>query len=116
DLRFDRNPAPAPASGSSHVALPVVHSRDSVSVVDVEEEDDDDEPVISLTRSGPPRVEELDLAAMVDVAFQLVLFFLVTATTILYKTLEIPKPSAEAPPSAVAQGRSQTLDDLKEDY
>jgi biopolymer transport protein ExbD len=113
DLRFDRRPAP---SSSSHVALPVVHSRDSVTAADVDEEDEDDEPVISLTRSGPPRVEELDLAAMVDVAFQLVLFFLVTATTILYKTLEIPKPSAEAPPSAVAQGRSQTLDDLKDDY
>ena len=80
------------------------------------EEDEDDEPVISLTRSGPPTVEELDLAAMVDVAFQLVLFFLVTATTILYKTLEIPKPSTDAPPSAVAQGRSKTLDDLSKDY
>ncbi|MDR3620564.1 MAG: biopolymer transporter ExbD [Paludisphaera borealis] len=111
DLRFDRTPPP---SSSSHVALPVVRSRDTVPAVEVD--DEDDEPVISLTRSGPPKVEELDLAAMVDVAFQLVLFFLVTATTILYKTLEIPKPSAEAPPSAVAQGRSQTLDDLKDDY
>ena len=61
-------------------------------------------------------MEELDLAAMVDVAFQLVLFFLVTATTILYKTLEIPKPSAEAPPDAVAQGRNRTIEDLQEDY
>ena len=58
----------------------------------------------------------LSPAAMVDVAFQLVLFFLVTATTILYKTLEIPKPSTDAPPSAVAQGRSKTLDDLSKDY
>jgi len=113
DLRFDRAPAPA----SSHVALPVFPSRDGVSAAAmVDEDEEDDEPMISLTRSGPPRVEELDLAAMVDVAFQLVLFFLVTATTILYKTLEIPKPSAEAPPSAVAQGRSQTIDELKEDY
>ena len=61
-------------------------------------------------------VEELDLAPMVDVAFQLVLFFMVTATTVLYKTLEIPKPTAEQAPAAVAQGRSRTLDDLKEDY
>ena len=53
---------------------------------------------------------------MVDVAFKLVLFFMVTATTVLYKTLEIPKPSGEAPASAVAQGRSRSLDDLKEDY
>ena len=34
---------------------------------------------------------------MVDVAFQLVLFFLVTATTILYKSLEVPKPNPESP-------------------
>jgi biopolymer transport protein ExbD len=112
DLRLSGRPS----SSSSHVALPAVRSRDAMPVVQEADEDEDDEPVISLTRSGPPRVEELDLAAMVDVAFQLVLFFLVTATTILYKTLEIPKPSSEAPPSAVAQGRSPTLDDLKEDY
>jgi len=112
DLRLSSRPP----SSASHVALPAVRSRDAVPAVEAVDEDEDDEPMISLTRSGPPRVEELDLAAMVDVAFQLVLFFLVTATTILYKTLEIPKPSSEAPPSAVAQGRSQTLDDLKEDY
>ena len=53
---------------------------------------------------------------MVDVAFNLVLFFMVTATTVLYKTLEIPKPSGEAPAAAVAQGRSRSLDDLKDDY
>ena len=53
---------------------------------------------------------------MVDVAFQLVLFFMVTATTVLYKTLEVPKPSAESPPGAVAQGKSKTIDDLRDDY
>jgi len=36
--------------------------------------------------------------------------------TRLYKTLEIPKPSGEAPAGAVAQGRSRSLDDLKDDY
>ena len=35
---------------------------------------------------------------MVDVAFQLVLFFLVTATTVLYKSLEVPKPNPESTP------------------
>ena len=79
-----------------------------------EEDELDDEDVFSLLASGPATVEELDLAPMVDVAFQLVLFFMVTATTVLYKTLEIPKPSAERRPAAVAQGRS--LADLQEDY
>ena len=53
---------------------------------------------------------------MVDVAFQLVLFFLVTATTVLYKSLEVPKPNPESPAGGAAQGRSRTLDDLKDDY
>lgn len=83
-----------------------------------EEFEDEDEGVaeFTLSRSGPEQVEELDLAAMVDVAFQLVLFFLVTATTVLYKTLEVPKPNPESAPSAVAQGRGRNLDDLQRDF
>ncbi len=100
-------------SSASHTALPVVGSRDSrpLSV-----DDATDEEQFSLSRSGPMTVEELDLAPMVDVALQLVLFFMVTATTVLYKSLEIPKPSTEPPPAAVTQGRSRTLDDLKDDF
>jgi biopolymer transport protein ExbD len=102
----------------SQLALPVV----ATTVLDDPEDEfdplDEDEAVaeFTLSRGGPERVEELDLAAMVDVAFQLVLFFLVTATTVLYKSLEVPKPSPENPPAAAAQGRSRSLDDLKNDY
>lgn len=110
DLDLDRS------TSGSRVALPTVRSRDYDDPEVVDDEDDGDGEVISLRRAGPAKVEEPDLAAMVDVAFQLVLFFLVTATTILYKTLEIPKPSGETPPEAVAQGRNRTLDDLQEDY
>ncbi|WZO98407.1 biopolymer transporter ExbD [Isosphaeraceae bacterium EP7] len=85
---------------------------------DGEDEEDEDEGAgeFSLARPGADKIEELDLAAMVDVAFQLVLFFLVTATTVLSKTLEIPKPNPENAPGAVAQGRSKNLDDLSKDY
>ncbi len=103
-------------SRSSRVALPVVHSRDRDGTVLPAEADEQPETEFSLSRSATQKIEELDLAPMVDVAFQLVLFFMVTATTILYKTLEIPKPSGEAPAGAVAQGRSRSLDDLKDDY
>ena len=88
-------------SRSSRVALPVVTSRGWDDTGGDEELPDDD--AFSLSRSGPATVEELDLAPMVDVAFQLVLFFMVAAQTVLYKTLEIPKPSQEQAPSAVAQ-------------
>jgi biopolymer transport protein ExbD len=99
---------------SSGGTLPVDNSSDwddAGALAEVPEEEE-----FSLSRSGPMTVEELDLAPMVDVAFQLVLFFMVAAQTVLYKTLEIPKPTTEQAPSAVAQGRSRTLDELKDDY
>ena len=103
-------------SPASRVALPVVPSRDWNEDRPPVETETDHPASFTLSRSGPMTVEELDLAPMVDVAFQLVLFFMVTATTVLYKTLEIPKPTADQPPGAVAQGHSRTLDDFKDDY
>jgi len=105
----------------SLLALPVADPDSPEQVPELEEEfdpqDEDEEAAeFTLSRGGPERVEELDLAAMVDVAFQLVLFFLVTATTVLYKSLEVPKPNPDSPAAAAAQGRSRTLDDLKDDY
>jgi biopolymer transport protein ExbD len=105
-----------PDSRSSHVALPVVRSRDREQLATPSEVEENREEAFSLSRSATQKIEELDLAPMVDVAFQLVLFFMVTATTVLYKTLEIPRPSSETPAVAVAQGRSRSLDDLKDDY
>jgi len=109
-------PTPADLGRSSRVALPVAATRDRDDIWADEAADLEDEGSFSLSRSGPVTVEELDLAPMVDVALQLVLFFMVTATTILYKTLEIPKPSADAPPSGVTQGRSRSLEDFQKDY
>ena len=88
--------------------------------IDFEEldpQDEDDEAAeFTLSRNSAERVEELDLAAMVDVAFQLVLFFLVTAQVVLFKTLEIPHPNEDKPPEAAAQARSRTVDELEKDY
>ena len=100
----------------SHIALPVARAPNREPELTTAKPIEQPEDVFSLSRSATEKIEELDLAPMVDVAFNLVLFFMVTATTVLYKTLEIPKPSGEAPASAVAQGRSRSLDDLKKDY
>lgn len=105
-----------PDSRASHVALPVVASRDRDEGMVPGDDEEDPDAGFSLSRPATQTIEELDLAPMVDVAFQLVLFFMVTATTVLYKTLEIPKPSGETPAPAVAQGRNRSLDDLKDDY
>ena len=77
---------------------------------------DDEASDFTLSRNSANRVEELDLAAMVDVAFQLVLFFLVTASTVVFKTLEVPKPNEDKPPEAAAQSRAKSIDELEKDY
>ncbi len=77
-------------------------------------EEDEAAAAFTLSRKSAETVEELDLAAMVDVAFQLVLFFLVTATTILYKSLEVPKPNPETKQEAAAAGNPKTLDDMQD--
>lgn len=64
--------------------------------------DDDDEEEFTLSRSSVEKVEELDLAAMVDVAFQLVLFFMVTASVTLIKSMELPKPTESTKPAAAS--------------
>ncbi len=109
--------------GSSFELAPAVFAPppdDEIETFEGEPDDpldeDNEAAEFTLTRETTETVEELDLAAMVDVAFQLVLFFLVTATTILYKTLEVPKPDPERPAGAVAQGAGRTLDDLRRDY
>lgn len=80
------------------------------------QDEDEEAAEFTLARGSAETVEELDLAAMVDVAFQLVLFFLVTATTVLYKTLEVPKPNPEAAAASATQGQGKTLDDLQQDF
>ncbi|MGE3821364.1 MAG: ExbD/TolR family protein [Isosphaeraceae bacterium] len=115
-----RNRAERHQAELSSVEVAALHEDDGASD-DLEEYDplEEDEAIaeFTLSRGRPETVEELDLAAMVDVAFQLVLFFLVTATTVLYKTLEVPSPNPDAnPPAAAAQGQSRSLDDLRDDF
>jgi biopolymer transport protein ExbD len=125
-------PAPAPLrdAGLSRLDLdlPTASARGRIDLSSVELiqgddlaqgpdplEEDEEAAAFTLSRNEPEKVEELDLAAMVDIAFQLVLFFLVTSTVVLYKTLEVPKPNSEAPAGAT-QGKTHGLDDLKNDY
>jgi biopolymer transport protein ExbD len=120
-----------PRQASSAMAMPVLEDEeterpdldelnDPIPDIDFEEFDpqDEDEAAaeFTLSRNRAETVEELDLAAMVDVAFQLVLFFLVTAQVVLFKTLEIPRPNEEKPPEAAAQSRAKSLDELKDDH
>jgi biopolymer transport protein ExbD len=120
DLRLrdrDRDPDGGAngAGSSSHEVLIWDDDLDGPEEYDPQDEDEE-AAEFTLSRGGPETVEELDLAAMVDVAFQLVLFFLVTAEIFIYKTLEVPRPNPESNPAATAQGRTRTPDDLKNDF
>jgi biopolymer transport protein ExbD len=123
-------PAPLHDAGLSRLDLDLraadARSRIDLSSVELIQEDDraaasdplgedEEAAAFTLSRNEPEKVEELDLAAMVDVAFQLVLFFLVTSTVVLYKTLEVPKQNSDAPAGAT-QGKTHSLSDLKNDY
>ncbi len=119
DLDLDRG------QRESRVVLPVANERPAEPVVEEEAEEfdpleeDEDAAEFTLSRSAAEKIEEIDMAPMVDVAFQLVLFFLVTATTVLFKTLEVPKPSPAQPAAAAAQGAPnphRSIEDLQADY
>jgi biopolymer transport protein ExbD len=54
---------------------------------------------------------EMDMTPMVDVTFQLLIFFMITASYALQKSLEVPRPDTEAP---VAQQR--VPEQLEDDF
>lgn len=65
----------------------------------------------TLAQRGHEEMEEMDLAAMVDIAMQLVMFFLVTSAVVFFKSVEIPPPD---PDKAQATAARQAPRDLKE--
>lgn len=74
-----------------------------------ETENDDDAPPLTLTRKK--RIDDdMDLTPMVDVTFQLLIFFMVTASFALQKSIQVPTPD---PDQKGATQQMQTLDDLQ---
>ncbi len=114
-------PGPAPVLPDDQTHRPDLAEldepgHDDLDLPDDGDDDDEEAEEFTLSRNASETVEELDLAAMVDVAFQLVLFFLVTASTVVFKTLEIPKPNEDRPPEAATQARAKTVEEMKDDY
>jgi biopolymer transport protein ExbD len=57
--------------------------------------------------------EDIDLAAMVDIAMQLIMFFLITSATVYFRSLEIPTPDPEKQKSAT-QASARSLQELED--
>lgn len=70
------------------------------------EEDDDDELFGGISRAGED--EEMDLTPMVDVTFLLLIFFMITASFSIQKSLEVPAPDPEE------KGQSTAIQNLEE--
>lgn len=68
---------------------------------------DDDEGGFQLRRARTD-TEEMDLTPMVDVTFLLLIFFMITASFSLTKTIETPPPDPEK------QGAQQTVQNLED--
>ncbi len=73
-----------------------------------------DEPIESLDLSkGKERVEtEMDMTPMVDVTFLLLIFFMVTASFSLQKSLEMPRQQSDAPSNSEQIDPPEELDQI----
>jgi len=69
-----------------------------------------DEKAVSFGGKGKREEDELDLTPMVDVTFLLLIFFMVTASFSIQKSLEVPAPKDDSP-SAAAQQIEEPEDD-----
>jgi biopolymer transport protein ExbD len=69
---------------------------------------EDFEPV--AFRKRPPSDDELDMTPMIDMTFLLLIFFMVTASFSLQKSIQVPAPDAE---NAAAQSR--TVEEIEKD-
>ena len=83
----------------------------TVAVVEEDDEDDDDDGGFSI-RSAESEFEEMDLTPMVDVTFLLLIFFMITPSFSLQKSIQVPPPNPDE--DGVSQSL-QTLDDFREE-
>lgn len=70
----------------------------------------DDEPLIRFPRPHAESQADIDLTPMIDVVFQLLIFFMVTAAFGLQKSLDLPPRRAEEESQS-----AQTVEELEQD-
>jgi len=70
----------------------------------------EEEPAIKFRRPGESASDDIDMTPMIDVVFQLLIFFMVTAAFGLQKAKEVPRTN---PSEAAAQSR--TIEELEKD-
>lgn len=92
----------------STMVLPHKPDEDSYVPEEIFQEEDEARPV--QFRRKRTIDDEMDLTPMVDVTFQLLIFFMVSASFSLQKSIEVPTPDPE---SKGASQQVKTMDDLQ---
>ena len=98
DQSAERPPAQDSVKASLPVPPPVGALEDKKSMVwkgFEEEEDEDDSVGFVMKKDGS--AEEMDMTPMVDVTFLLLIFFMITASFTLVRSVEQPKPNTDQP-------------------
>ena len=71
------------------------------------EDDDDEQSQLSFSKKEPIPEDELDMTPMVDVTFLLLIFFMVTASFTLQKSIPQPPSASDAPSTNVVEEEEQ---------
>ena len=94
------------STASDPAALDFANEPTTVSIHDLEEDDE-------LPRRKKREEEELDMTPMVDVTFLLLIFFLVTASFSLQKSIAMPRQTSDLPSTSNVEEPTEELDPIE---
>ena len=67
------------------------------------EEEEEEEPDVGFQMKRDSSAEEMDMTPMVDVTFLLLIFFMITASFTVIRSVEQPKPTSDQPSTVVEE-------------
>jgi biopolymer transport protein ExbD len=102
----EAEPVAAEPVTAEAVAAPSVPAAAAVAAA----EDDDDEDLFARSQREE---DELDMTPMVDVTFLLLIFFMVTASFSLQKSIEMPRQQTDAPSTQAIEEDPEELDQIE---
>ena len=101
-------PLPIP-NGDAPVGSHAIAGDDAVETVLMDEADEDE----AAFRRPPREEEELDMTPMVDVTFLLLIFFMVTASFSLQKSIQMPRQTSDLPSVSPVEEETEELDPVE---